>query len=60
VAIFIDGSVHDKEDVKEADVVKRKALRNAGWQVLVWRFDEPIESFIQKRPDIFYKVKSST
>jgi len=58
VAIFVDGSVHDKPDVRADDEVKRKALRNAGWQVLVWRYDEPIEAFIQKRPDIFHKVKS--
>jgi len=58
VAIFVDGSVHDKPDVRADDEVKRKALRNAGWQVLVWRYDEPIEDFIQKRPDIFHKVKS--
>jgi very-short-patch-repair endonuclease len=59
IAIFVDGSVHDKPEVKADDAVKRKALRNAGWQVLVWRYDQPLEDFIQKRPDIFYKVKSS-
>lgn len=58
IAIFIDGSVHDKPEVKADDEIKRKALRNAGWQVLVWRYDEHIEAFIQKRPDIFHKVKS--
>ncbi len=58
VAIFVDGSVHDKPEVKVDDENKRKALRNAGWQVLVWRYDEPIETFVQKRPDIFHKVKS--
>ena len=58
IAIFVDGSVHDKSDVRADDEIKRKALRNAGWQVLVWRYDEPIETFVQKRPDIFHKVKS--
>lgn len=58
IAIFVDGSVHDKPEVKADDAIKRKALRNAGWQVLVWRYDEPLEEFIKKRPDIFYKVKS--
>ncbi len=58
IAIFVDGSVHDKAGVRADDEVKRKALRNAGWQVLVWRYDEPIADFVKKRPDIFYKVKS--
>jgi superfamily II DNA or RNA helicase len=58
VAIFVDGSVHDKPEVRADDEIKRKALRNAGWQVLVWRYDESIEDFVKRRPDLFYKVKS--
>lgn len=58
IAVFVDGSVHDRPEVRADDEIKRKALRNAGWQVLVWRYDEPIDSFVAKRPDIFHKIST--
>jgi very-short-patch-repair endonuclease len=59
VAIFVDGSVHDRPEVKADDDLKRKALRHAGWQVLVWRYDEPLEDFVRRRPDIFHPISTS-
>lgn len=56
VCIFIDGSVHDKPEVQTEDNRKRNVLRKAGYQVLVCRYDEGVENFIKRRPDIFKKV----
>lgn len=57
IYIFCDGTPHDDVNVKEQDNNKREALKNAGYQVLVWYYKEPIDLFIAKRPDIFKKVK---
>lgn len=57
VVIFCDGTPHDNADVKEDDVEKRSALKNAGYQILSWYYKDSLEDFITKRPDIFKTVK---
>ncbi|WP_231561211.1 DUF559 domain-containing protein [Sphingobacterium sp. T2] len=57
VFIFVDGSVHDKQEVSADDLNKRTILKNAGYDVIVWRYDEPLEELVQRRKDIFRKVK---
>ena len=57
VFIFCDGTPHDNPEVKKDDMVKRAALKNAGYQVLSWHYKESLEDFVAKRPDIFKKVK---
>lgn len=57
VYIFCDGTPHDRPAVQHDDQIKRQALKNAGYQVLVWHYAEPLEDFVNKRPDIFKKVK---
>ena len=57
VVIFVDGNVHDKPGVQEEDEKKRKALRKKGYQVLVYRYDQGIDSFVDSRPDIFRDVQ---
>jgi hypothetical protein len=57
IYVFCDGNPHDDANVKEDDAEKRLALKNSGYQVLVWYYKEPLELFIAKRPDIFKKVK---
>ena len=54
--IFIDGSVHDKEEVKEKDLKQRTLLADAGYDVIVWRYDQSLEEAIATRKDIFRKV----
>lgn len=56
ICVFIDGSVHDKTSVKKKDLEQRKRLRNAGYQVLVLRYDDDMDQFVKSRPDIFKKV----
>jgi superfamily II DNA/RNA helicase len=59
VLIFCDGTPHDRESIKNDDITKRTALKNAGYQVLFWYYKDSLQGFISKRPDIFKKVKSS-
>jgi len=54
--VFIDGSVHDKEDVIARDEKQRGLLADAGYDVVVWRYDEPLDEAVEKRKDIFRKV----
>ncbi len=55
VLIFCDGSIHDQSDVQGQDTHKRNLLRDAGYDVLVWHYQTPVEEFINTRKDIFRK-----
>jgi len=55
--IFCDGSVHDLEEVKEADRIKRQNCRTAGYEVIEWHYSEPIEEFVTRNKHIFRKVR---
>lgn len=57
VYIFCDGTPHDDANVKKDDFEKRTSLKNAGYQVLSWYCKDPLEEFINRRPDLFKKVK---
>ncbi|CAM3007531.1 DEAD/DEAH box helicase [Flavobacterium frigoris] len=54
--VFVDGSVHDKEEVKEKDRKQRGLLADAGYDVIVWRYDQNLDEAIANRKDIFRKV----
>jgi hypothetical protein len=43
--------------VQEDDSEKRLALKNAGYQVLVWHYLASLDEFVARRPDIFKRVK---
>lgn len=55
--VFVDGTPHDKPEVQADDGAKRQAIRNAGGEVIVWRYDQPLGEFVQKRSDIFRRVR---
>ncbi|MFA8436793.1 MAG: DEAD/DEAH box helicase [Marinifilaceae bacterium] len=55
--VFCDGSVHDRKDVAEEDRKKRQALINAGYDVIVWHYKEPIKELVERRKDIFRKIR---
>ncbi len=57
ICIFCDGTPHDESLVQEDDAEKRKALKDAGYQVLVWHYKQSLDEFVAKRPDIFKAVK---
>lgn len=54
--VFIDGSVHDKASVREDDDNKRGLLADAGYDVIVWRYDQELNDLMESRKDIFRKV----
>lgn len=54
--VFVDGSVHDENKVMEDDSHKRDLLVTAGIDVIVWRYDEPLDALVHSRKDIFRKV----
>ncbi len=54
--VFCDGSVHDKHLVKDDDTHKRKLLRDAGFDVIIWHYSESLESLTNRRKDIFRKI----
>lgn len=55
--VFCDGSVHDDLKVKEQDNHKRQLLRDAGYDVIEWHYLEKKEALIERRKDIFRKVR---
>ncbi len=56
VIIFCDGAVHDTESAKAKDAQDRKLLKDAGYDVIVWHYLEPVAQLIERRKDIFRKV----
>jgi very-short-patch-repair endonuclease len=57
ICIFCDGTPHDENQIHDDDTAKRKALTDAGYQVLVWHYKDSLDEFVSKRPDIFKPVK---
>ncbi len=53
VAIFIDGGVHDRDDVAERDAAAEERLYDAGWDVIRFRYDADWTDIIKQRADIF-------
>lgn len=46
--IFCDGSVHDRPDVQQDDKMKRDALINAGYDVVVWHHSESLDDLVKE------------
>lgn len=57
VLILCDGNVHDIDAVSNADKGKRKCLFDAGYDFITWHHTEPIEDLVERRKDIFRKVR---
>ena len=55
--VFCDGGVHDDPELKRRDEHVRNILRDAGYDVIEWHHSTPIETVIERRKDIFQKVK---
>ena len=56
IVVFCDGTPHDRPEVIEDDRRKREVLEDAGYVVLVWRYDQPIEEFVAQHSDLFTPV----
>lgn len=57
VYVFCDGKPHDNPENKKHDKEVRDAIRNKGHQVVVYYYKDSLDELIQKRCDIFNKVK---
>ena len=57
VCIFCDGTPHDKDEVKEKDIKQRALLREHGYDVIAYYYKDSLEELVNKRKDIFKKVK---
>lgn len=55
--VFCDGSVHDDPKVMESDKLKRQCCRDLGYDVIEWHYKEPLEELVERRKDIFRKVR---
>jgi hypothetical protein len=55
--IFCDGSVHDDPLIKAEDQKKRQCCRDSGYDVIEWHYLEPIEKLVERRKDIFRKIR---
>ncbi|MDZ4168950.1 MAG: DEAD/DEAH box helicase [Coriobacteriia bacterium] len=53
VAIFIDGPVHDDEATAADDSVKREALDDLGYTMIVFRYDDDWPALLKRFPEVF-------
>ncbi|MEQ8810907.1 MAG: DUF1998 domain-containing protein [Imperialibacter sp.] len=53
--VLLDGSVHNNPEVAEKDLRQRSALKNAGIDVIIWRYDDSLDKLMEARKDIFRK-----
>jgi len=56
VVIFVDGSVHDKSDVRMDDLKKRRKLRNDGYRVVTYYYRDDLNKILKENADIFRKI----
>ena len=55
--VFCDGTPHDDPAVQADDVVKRKAIKDRGDEVIVYNYKDNLDVFVAKYPDIFKPVR---
>ena len=55
--IFCDGTPHDNLEVRKQDELKREALQNAGYDIVIYYYKDKLDEVVKKRSDIFIKVK---
>jgi hypothetical protein len=48
--------VHDKPEVIAKDKKQRELLADAGYDVIIWRYDQDLDKLIESRKDIFKQV----
>jgi len=55
--LFCDGTVHDDPEVASKDERQREDLLSAGYRYLVFHYDDDLDFFVKKHPDIFGKAE---
>lgn len=57
LAIYVDGPPHDYPERQTRDAAQESALRQAGWSVLRFRYDEEWAEKAAQRPDAFGEAR---
>jgi len=55
--VFCDGTPHDTALVREDDTAKRNAIKDRGYEVIVFHYKDDLDDLVARYPDIFTKVK---
>ncbi|MBN8215725.1 MAG: DEAD/DEAH box helicase [Spirochaetes bacterium] len=55
--VFCDGTPHDGVAQQKKDEALREEMRNHGHDVIEWHYRDSLEGLVEKRKDIFRKVK---
>jgi very-short-patch-repair endonuclease len=53
LAIYVDGPPHDYSERQERDAVGERAMRQAGWSIVRFRYDDQWSEKVAERPDAF-------
>jgi len=56
VVVFVDGSVHDQQTVRDDDSRKRRALRHDGFRIIEYTYRDNLDEIVQRNADIFTTV----
>jgi hypothetical protein len=57
IHVFCDGTPHDDPETKKHDNEVRQAIINQGLQVIVYYYKDKIDEVVNRRPDVFRKVR---
>jgi very-short-patch-repair endonuclease len=53
LAVYVDGPPHDYPERQSRDATAEQAMRQAGWSVLRFRYDDAWAELVASRPDAF-------
>jgi superfamily II DNA/RNA helicase/very-short-patch-repair endonuclease len=57
VAVFVDGSPHDEEKVRERDTTMRRNLRARGYRVIEYHYSDDLDALLDANGDVFRPVR---
>jgi very-short-patch-repair endonuclease len=55
--IFVDGTPHDKPEVKSRDKTVRRKLRAHGYRVIEYHYADDLDAFLNENRDVFRTVR---
>jgi len=54
--LFCDGPAHDAPEQKLRDIEKREPMREQGQRIVIYKYTDDLQSFVDSKPDLFIKV----